>query len=226
MAEKSPTVSWTRAKLEVLEPKDGGNGSVLETINFPFNPKEWKIDYATEWKTESDKSKKAPPEFKGTKPSSVKLDMFLDASMEDNGDISATVAKLRKLLDPHPQSVQQKKPSPPHVRFGWGQAIAFQGYVSAMSVTYTLFRENGTPVRGTVGLTLNEFPRQNAGQNPTSGSLHLQRSHRVVHGDTLASIAYREYGDPGRWRLLADANPIIDDPLRLLPGTSVMVPEL
>ena len=36
----------------------------------------------------------------------------------------------------------------------------------------------------------------------------------VVAGDTLASIAYAEYGDPTMWRPLAAFNGI-DDPLRL-----------
>jgi nucleoid-associated protein YgaU len=39
----------------------------------------------------------------------------------------------------------------------------------------------------------------------------------VVAGDSLASIAYREYGDPTMWRPLAAFNGI-DDPLRAAAG--------
>jgi nucleoid-associated protein YgaU len=49
------------------------------------------------------------------------------------------------------------------------------------------------------------------------------RTHRVVAGDSLASIAYLEYGDPNGWRRLADANGI-DDPLRVRDGTVLHVP--
>ena len=45
----------------------------------------------------------------------------------------------------------------------------------------------------------------------------------MVAGDSLASIAYREYGAPAYWRALAEANGI-DDPLRLRPGTRLLVP--
>jgi nucleoid-associated protein YgaU len=45
----------------------------------------------------------------------------------------------------------------------------------------------------------------------------------VVAGDTLASVAYAEYGDPNGWRRLAEANDI-DDPLRLRDGVVLHVP--
>ena len=45
----------------------------------------------------------------------------------------------------------------------------------------------------------------------------------LVEGDTLAGIAYREYGDPSLWRAVAAANGI-DDPMHLRPGSSVLLP--
>jgi nucleoid-associated protein YgaU len=47
--------------------------------------------------------------------------------------------------------------------------------------------------------------------------------HTVVAGDSLPSIAYREYGDPEIWRVVAEANDI-DDPLRLRAGTTLLLP--
>jgi nucleoid-associated protein YgaU len=45
----------------------------------------------------------------------------------------------------------------------------------------------------------------------------------VVAGDSLASIAYDEYEDARLWRALAEANHL-DDPMRLPPGTELLVP--
>ena len=39
------------------------------------------------------------------------------------------------------------------------------------------------------------------------------------------SIAYAAYGDPTRWRAIAEANGI-DDPLRLRRGTALTIPRL
>ena len=60
-------------------------------------------------------------------------------------------------------------------------------------------------------------------QNPTSGAIAAHRSHLVIAGDTLASLAYAEYGDATLWRPLAAFNGI-DDPLRIPEGTSVLLP--
>jgi nucleoid-associated protein YgaU len=60
-------------------------------------------------------------------------------------------------------------------------------------------------------------------QNPTSGTLEAHRSRTVVAGDSLPLIAYAEYGDPGSWRTIAEANGI-DDPLRLRAGTGLLIP--
>ncbi|NEE52104.1 LysM peptidoglycan-binding domain-containing protein, partial [Streptomyces sp. SID8455] len=37
--------------------------------------------------------------------------------------------------------------------------------------------------------------------------------------------AWREYGDATAWRTIADANNI-DDPMRLIPGSELLVPGL
>jgi nucleoid-associated protein YgaU len=45
----------------------------------------------------------------------------------------------------------------------------------------------------------------------------------VKRGQSLATIASAEYGDPRAWRIIADANGI-DNPLRLAPGTRLLLP--
>ena len=47
--------------------------------------------------------------------------------------------------------------------------------------------------------------------------------HRTIAGDTLASVAYAEYGDPTQWRALAAYNGI-DDPMRVRTGTTLLLP--
>ena len=48
-------------------------------------------------------------------------------------------------------------------------------------------------------------------------------NYTVVAGDSLASIAYHEYGDPTMWRPLARFNEI-DDPIRLRLGATLFLP--
>lgn len=46
----------------------------------------------------------------------------------------------------------------------------------------------------------------------------------VLQGDRIDNIAFRFYGDPLRWWVIADANPQIMDWSVLLPGTLIRVP--
>ncbi len=70
---------------------------------------------------------------------------------------------------------------------------------------------------------LQELPSETPKQNPTSGGLTARRTHTVVAGDSLPSIAYREYGHADVWRAVAEANGI-DDPFRLTAGTALLLP--
>jgi nucleoid-associated protein YgaU len=214
-----------KAKLTVIEPKAGGSAAELDRIELPFNPKEWAITHTAEWKSETTKKSAPPPEFRGPKPAAASVEIFLDESNKAEGDISKTVDRLRKLVAPEENSVSSNKPSAPHVLFEWGKAITFRGYVDSVAVKYTLFRGQGTPIRGTATVAMKEFPLPPPKQNPSSGGRPGFRSHRLVAGDTLASVAYAEYGDPNRWRHLAEHNGI-DDPLRVREGQVVRVPPL
>ena len=63
------------------------------------------------------------------------------------------------------------------------------------------------------------------GQNPTTIGLAGLATHVVRDGDTLQSIAHKTYGDPNRWRLVAEANGV-DNPLHLRRGTPLNLPRL
>jgi hypothetical protein len=216
--------TWTPAKLLFLEPGSGGSEKEVWSLEFPFNPKDYSITRAAKWQQNSNKAGLLPAEYHGPVASSVTVELFLDETDAEDGDISKTIKKLLDKVNPEQKSVSQAKPSAPYVRFIWGQAIEFKGYIEQVAVKYTLFRENGNPVRGTATLTLKEFGLAEKAQNPTSGGEPGSKAHRIVAGDTLASIAYDEYGSAAGWRRIADANPFISDPLRLHPGTTLIVP--
>jgi nucleoid-associated protein YgaU len=99
----------------------------------------------------------------------------------------------------------------------------FNGYVKSVSAKYTLFRGDGTAVRASANVTLEEVPFDFKRTNPTSGALHSRRRHIMRDGDSLPSIAFAEYDDAALWRALATFNEI-DDPLRVAVGTAILIP--
>ena len=110
-------------------------------------------------------------------------------------------AALLLLCADHPPG--KKEATPPLVVLQWGAVRSFVAFVASVQAKYTLFTGEGTPIRATCNVSLEEMPGDPRKQNPTSGGLTLNSVRTVVAGDSLASIAYREYGDPAMWRPLA-----------------------
>ena len=219
--------TMTKAKIKFLKPTAGRDEGLpgMKDIEFPFNPKEYAITRSAEWSTPQAKSG-ATPEYNGPKPAQITVEVFLDASESASGGITDTVDLFLQACNPTLGTMFKSLPSAPFVKFIWGTKIAFKGYIESVAVKYSLFRHDGTPIRGTVTLTLKELKLPTKGTNPSSGGEPGTTQHHVTAGDTLASIAYNEYGTAAKWRQIADANPSLDDPMRLRPGTNLLVPPM
>jgi hypothetical protein len=116
--------------------------------------------------------------------------------------------------------------APPLCVFGWGKFRSFEGYLKSVSIKFTAFLPDGTPVRATANTELVEYLDESrlAPQNPTSLSA-ARKTHLVLDGETLDWIAYEEYGDPGYWRHIAQANKLVN-PRLLAPGLVLTLPPL
>jgi hypothetical protein len=224
-------VSLQKAYIKLLEPSASGpKGPTGQQVTFRFNPKEYAVQKTAEWKRSATKGAKTTsmPEFTGSGPRQLSLELFLDGSDErgdtdQSADVSKDVEILFSCLTPDPKTLSAQKPLPPFAQFGWGTKVLFTAFVKSVNAKYTLFREDGTPIRATCTVALEELPSEQKKQNPTSGALAPTRTHVVVDGDSLASIAWQEYGTPTLWRALAEANGV-DDPMRLRPGERLLVP--
>ena len=218
-----------KAELVLYEPATDGSqsapGAELNRIAFHFNPKELTLQKGAEWRRQTTRADETagPAQFQSSKPSSLSLEVFLDASQTFDTSVAKVVDLLLSATVPTAASLSRKQPSPPWVRFRWGSLTSFLGFASSVSATYTLFARSGLPVRATCRVELEEISGPTPRPNPTSGTLHPQRRHVLVEGDTLPGIAYREYGDPALWRTVARANDV-DDPFALVPGQVLLLP--
>ncbi len=87
-----------------------------------------------------------------------------------------------------------------------------------------MFTEAGTPVRATANCTFKQWrPTREDLQKQSLMSSDVAKVWVVKRGQSLATIAAVEYGDPRAWRIIADANGI-DNPLGLAPGTRLLLP--
>jgi nucleoid-associated protein YgaU len=199
-------------------------GARRGAITFQFNPKEVTIAKSASWKRAPvAKAEKAPPaEFLGAGECKLTLEMFFDATSSQDGSVVEAVEQLFSCCVPTKESLADKA-SPPLVVLHWGEISSFPAFITSVSAKYTLFNGRGLPIRALCSVAMEEMPGEFVRQNPTSGSADARRVHRTVAGDTLASVAYAEYGDPTQWRALAAYNGI-DDPLRVQAGTTLLLP--
>lgn len=220
-----------KAYIDLRKPPSSPNGELggsAGKVTFQFNPEKYVVKKKASWKgPENAQTGQSAnmPQYIGPVASEMELEVFLDGWESANGSIDKDVDTLLQCCTPLPETVSKKAPSPPFVIFGWGNKISFTAYVKSVDVTYEMFDIHGTPMRATCKLTLQEIPSLTAGQNPTSGSTETRRSRTVVSGDSLASLAYQEYGAAKHWRNIAEANRI-DDPYDLPSGTRLLIPAL
>jgi len=218
---------YVKAKL-VIE-----NGATIEAL---FNPTEFTITKGNNWKFEPKKGKSLPEgEFGGGKAAEVSVNLLLDETLPNGGqsvkDITDALFKMMEV--PSGGGAGSPNSAPPFVTFQWGPMIPFKAACTSLTVAYQLFKPNGTPIRADVKLALTQAEpakaasanSSNRGQNPTTRSAGGLGMHLVRDGDTLQSIAHQTYGDPNRWRLVAEANGI-DNPLHLRRGTPLDLPRL
>jgi Contractile injection system tube protein/LysM domain len=197
-----------------ITPKDGDPIPVL------FNPTQYSLDKGNQIAEIGIPGLGSPIlQYVRGGPRSLGLDLFFD-TYEARSNVCAHTDRIYKLLE-----ITAKDHVPPVCRFAWG-AFHFDCIVERVSGKFTLFLANGTPVRATLTVSLKEFIKVDVEvKNPPTESVDRTKSRTIKRGDSLSSLAAVEYGDPGMWRPIAEANGI-DNPRRIAPGTVLVVPPL
>jgi LysM repeat protein len=200
-------------------------------IHCLFNPAELTITKTNTWGAPESKGRDAPElRFQAGQSGTLALSLTLDttATGEDVTTYTNALLDLMK-VDPELPSADRLRNQgrPPWVQFHWGKLKSFKAIVERLQIRFTYFASNGMPLRARADLHLRQYRDEAAKplQNPTSHTPTLHTVHRVVHGETLDRIAAAHYADPTRWRLIADANAVVD-PLAIEAGTLLVIPEL
>jgi hypothetical protein len=218
---------YVKAQLKI----EGG-----DTIQVLFNPTEYTISKGNNWTFDPIKGNSLPKgKFGGGKPREMQVNLLLDQTLPNGGmSVKEITDKLFKMMDVKGGAgAGAGNAVPPLVTFQWGEMIPFKAACTSLTVAFQLFEPNGTPIRAEVKLALTQAETASSASsnsankkgNPTTRSEGGLGVHVVKDGDSLQSVAYRSYGDPNRWRLIAEANGI-DNPMHLRRGTPLNLPRL
>lgn len=189
-----------------------------EEIPVMFNPEKYSIKKSNQFASHGIPGRDSPViQFMSGQAESLSVTLFFDTYTFENGkDVRKKYTdKISKLM-----LIDEHLHAPPVCTFSWAKH-AFTGIIESVNTDYTMFDENGTPVRATVNLS---FTQYTAPEKPKSSPDRTKR--RVIReGDSLWALAAKEYGDASKWKIIADANNI-DNPRILEAGTQIVIPPL
>jgi nucleoid-associated protein YgaU len=198
-----------------------------------FNPKELSVEKSNQFADVNIPGLSSPiHQFVRGNARLVTMDLFFDTYEQgedvrkhtdqitgwDAGPMQSALSPKKGLMD-----IDSDLHAPPICIFIWG-TFSFQCIIEKVTKKFTMFDQEGFPVRATLSVTLKEYKEVDVQVKEIAlQSADLTKRWVVTQGDSLWGIAFSEYGDPQDWRLIADANNI-DNPRLLSPGQELVIP--
>lgn len=234
LASDATLISAELTKALIIDTSTGDSFSVM------YNPEEFKLEQGNNFAEIGIPGLNAPPlQYVRGKARALTMELFFD-TYETGEDVRNHTGSIVRLLDTDPVTK-----APPVLLFSLGR-LQFRCVLVDASQRFTMFLRDGTPVRSTMSVRLQEYvqvdveirqglffgsPTVFAAVSAIPGVARLSGAtaaalatvHVTAQGETLSGIAAAYLGDAGRWRQIADANKI-EDPLHLPPGKSLIIP--
>lgn len=211
------------------------SGSEKESITCSFNPSQYAIRNTTNYKEDSSLGNDVSRlMYLSGNRSELTLTLYFDSATDDSiplmaagigtdelaGAVTDKTKKITKAM-----RVEGSQHRPPYVAFQWGN-LKFKGVITSMNETFIMFSPSGKPIRSKVDLTIkSEESASMVKQSEPFESPDRTKAKVVIQGMSLWQIAYEEYGDASKWRLIARANGMMN-PLDLKPGQTLKIPAL
>jgi hypothetical protein len=200
------------------------NLSTNEEVGFMFNPFEYTIAKTNTWEKKPVMGENLPRiTFQQGGAETLNLTLHFD-SLGEQADVREYTDLLWKMMmvDETKENPDSGKSAPPPVAFEWGR-LYFKSIITSMSQKFTLFDADGTPLRCTIDIHLEQllddedYEWQVPGQDTGQGA---PRTTTVTEGDRMDNIAASTTGDSNNWRSIAETNNV-DDPLNMQSGQTL-----
>jgi nucleoid-associated protein YgaU len=223
-------MAMTKAMIEILEPSVDPSRGLQPVFYVQFNPTDYTRVKGAQIAEINIPGIDSPIlQFVRGQNEKLTLDLFFDTTaqgmVDPAVDVQTLTAPFYQLV-----KIQPTTHAPPRLRFTWGQSLSFKAIVESISQKFTLFSPGGTALRATLSVTFREYKTldEQIAEMKLQSADH-SKSTVIRRGDTLSGIAAKTYGDPTRWREIADApeNKVAAaDPLHLVPGATLTIPPL
>ena len=124
-----------------------------DALQAQFNPKEIVLEQAVLWQRQAHQGA-GDLEFQEVEPARLSFELLFDGA-QAGSSIQPQIDKLRRF-----GAVDAVLHRPPKVEVSWGSGAgvmpSFDAVVESVTVRYTMFAENGVPLRATADLGLKQ----------------------------------------------------------------------
>jgi hypothetical protein len=171
------------------------------------------------------------PKFRKIPSETVKLELVFDGTgvvppakgekQSPTDGITKKINQFRTLVF----NFNGKIHSPKFLTLAWGRLL-FNGRLSTLDITYTLFKPDGTPLRARASTTFIGYNDEDElAKMANKSSPDLSHLITVKAGDTLPLLCQGVYGSSAFYVQVARANNLTDF-RRIAPGTRLLFPPL
>jgi Contractile injection system tube protein len=201
-----------------------------------FNPAEYSIDKGNTFQSTSLPGLATPvTQFVTGNADTLSMELYFDTYAKSSRHGSVTLKEdVRNYTRPiaNLMEIDPELHAPPICEFIWGppigtpQGLEFRGILEKCSQKFTYFLDDGTPVRATLSVSFKEYKTvEQQLSEMKQQSADRTKLREFKDGDAIWLYAANEYGDPEKWRVIADHNQL-DNPRIVAPGTKLELPPL
>ena len=205
----------------------GGKDDAVASIEALINPETYTLGYKLQFSQggqgQGTSGKQLKYEY--TEPADMSFEFLFDNTGIIDGQTRDSIADDLKKFKEVLVDYQGNSHEPRHFKLVWGTLI-FKGRVTAVDITYKLFKADGTPIRATAKVTFkSSIEEEKRAAKEDKQSPDLTQTVLVKAGDTLPQLCYKIYGDPRYYLQVADRNGISNF-RTLAPNSRIVFPPI
>lgn len=207
------------------------NAEAGQEFVLPINPEQYSQNYKVNYNTRSGSGQHgAEGRYKGTAPEELRLEFIFDGTETVQGYAQAGKT-VREQIEAFVNFVYRpngKIHRPKFLQINWGSFLVFPCFLTNLDINYTLFEENGDPLRAKLNCTFKKYtPREEAERATRNSSSDLTHRRLIQPGERLDLITNQIYSNPKYVLEVAKANNLTSfRNLKSLIGREVQFPPL
>ena len=208
--------------------EDGGLKEADDSFEALINPVTYTLDYKLKFSESGQGHGTSGKQLKYeyTAPEEITFEFLFDDTGIIDGkprdSIAEDIKKFKKVLIEYKGDAHE----PRHFKLVWGENSIFKGRVTEVSITYKMFKHDGTPIRAIAKVKFkSSIEEQKRAAKENKSSPDLTHIRKMKSGDTLPLMCFRIYGDPKYYLQVAKVNEL-GNFRNLAPGTEIVFPPI